>query len=408
MPIVFSFLAAFSLVPLVGFTLGYFGFYNYPFYQISFNDLLMRVAFFAVFWMALLLSYKAIRVRILQADLKSNLGLCYVSRKRFYRILVPLSLCVCFVFVSTGYEFLVQGVGSGDLRTSHGLAGPFYRLTIGFLIPALSCLIACLYFFQEKKSLKLRFFVFVYFLLLCLAMISTGYKSTVIFFFGPFVTVYFMYKGGFSKFVLFCFIFMLVIILATMLVRNIGLYSAFMFIIHRIFYMSAYGDVGFLSVKNDVDLHGAYFFTNLFGRHIYELVFYASDRLHYINSNLSILISYMVYPDVESVLSGKTNLTVTNYSESLFIFGKAFLAYGLLLGCYVGFLCGILTRLFSRGQWLLFSLLISYIFSVVLPWMNSGSFLNLFSLFSFIYMFLSYICLRFFLRLRINWTHSHH
>jgi hypothetical protein len=163
--------------------------------------------------------------------------------------------------------------------------------------------------------------------------------------------------------------------------------------------MSAYGDVGFLSVKDTLEFNPSYFVTNIFGRHVYDLMFDSADRLHYISSNLSLLISYMVYPDVDAVLAGKTNLTVTNYSESIFLFGKAFLIFPLMLGSYVGILCGVLNKLFYRGQWVLFSLLVSYVFSVVLPSMNSGSFLNLFSFFTFVYISLCYLFLWFFVSL---------
>lgn len=397
MMLIFLFLFLYTVTPLFGFFLAYFDYYNYPFYDVTFQDLVNRGMFFLIFWIGVLIFY-----RKASEHHQTSFGLPEYPRRKIISLLFFLAVNVCFVFIMTGYDFVFEGVGRGDLRTSHGLWGPVYRLSIGFLIPILSSFIAIWYFSKNQK--KVSFEILIYFFLIFIGIFSTGYKGSAIYMLGPFFVVLLMNKSSILRFSLVAILFFSLFLLTTSLVRGINIYDALKFLTYRVFYMTTYGDVAFLSVFNSDNSFGIdfnYLVLNFFGNKIYWL-FYSSDGvLKMLASNLSTYTSLLVYPDYDSVILGKTNVTVTNFSESIFLFGRFFFIYPLFFGFYVGLLLNIMRRSFCKGKFLCFSLVSVYFLSVVLPWVNSGSFLSLFSFYTVVFMILTWVLISFLIKIRV-------
>jgi hypothetical protein len=102
-----------------------------------------------------------------------------------------------------------------------------------------------------------------------------------------------------------------------------------------------------------------------------------------------------VLPDPSIVLAGETNLTITLAGEAIYLMGRSTFW---ILALPVGFLSGLLysTLRFAilRNDMFLAPLLAVLVINILLPLLNSGGIVSLFSAFNIFYMFATMIFIK--------------
>ncbi|MCJ8161549.1 O-antigen polymerase [Acinetobacter zhairhuonensis] len=318
------------------------------------------------------------------------------------RMLVIMIIFCCFVFIFSGYDYLFKGQNRGDIRVGFGPLGFLYKWITIYATPLIILLTTIIFITNKKISKKI---CYVIYFLGVLSAFFTGYKFVVIFTLIP-VFLLLFYKKNIIKVVL--YITPIVLVILTFTTRQVMNYSsyndAFYFIIHRMTVMSAFGTIGVWNYfANGVDIdQSSKLLYNLFGNtiseHVFGLKFNSVDVL---DSNLSRKITYMVYPNWEKAISGTTNVTVTNFGEAVYILGSFYWIYAIFSGVIISFFLNKIDLFIYKGDILRTCMYYIFTAAVILSWLNSSSFLTLFSFPVFLYMIMSYCFLKFILNTKI-------
>jgi hypothetical protein len=171
--------------------------------------------------------------------------------------------------------------------------------------------------------------------------------------------------------------------------------DAVLFLINRATNMAAYGTVGvWYELSQGITFEGLIInYLSIFGSHITTLLTgYERDTIEFLYSDLSRLITYLVYPDTQRALDGSVNLTVTNFGEAIFFFGKYyFWIYSILSGILIGVIMRKIKYHLTNANIKLVVLYNTYFFAVIIPWLNSGGTFKLISLPNIVYFILIYL-----------------
>jgi len=309
-------------------------------------------------------------------------------------ILIAVLGCIV-VFVLGGYQIIFQGMYRGDLRLTIGLLGPLYNFTILYLAITLVSVSSIAYILSSRVR-KFRYKLIILFFIVFLTGLFAGSKATMIIITIPGIAILTIGKSIKSFSIVGIVVFFLILGM-TIFVRQMEVEDAFNFMLNRATNMSAYGSVGVWNELSD----GITFdqllvnFLSIFGSHITTLLIgYERNTIEFLSSDLSRLITYLVYPDTQRALDGSVNLTVTNFGEAIFFFGKHyFWIYSILSGIILGVIIRNIKKNISLLNIKLATLFNVYFFAVILPWLNSGGTFKLISLPNFVYIGAIYILL---------------
>ncbi len=318
------------------------------------------------------------------------------------RIAVLSTIFCLIVFYIAGYGYLFKGAYRGDIRVSLGYLGFLYRWITIYAMPVLM-LLTTIIILRNKKINK---FLFIYIYIIgVMSAFFTGYKYVVVYTFIP-VFLLFFYKKNIFKVVL-CIVPIVlgVLTFTTKQVMNFDNYSqSFYFVLHRMTVMSAFGTIGVWDLfKDGVGFNqSAKLLYGLFGNKMTELFFDIDfNSVEALDANLSRKITYLVYPSWEKALSGTTNVTVTNFGEAVYIFGKNYWVYSVLAGILISFFVKKLDFYIYKGDVFRVSLFYIFTAAVLFNWLNSSSFLTLISIPVLLYMLLTYMLLKFIFNTKI-------
>lgn len=329
----------------------------------------------------------------------------YNPKRLLFRLFIVSIFIYIFVFYFSGYDFLFQSVNRGYLRINMGLFGPLYTWVINYLNPILLAL-SYLAYSQLESNLKNKSLFYFIFLFTSISAIFTGYKADIVLQMIPFLILYFLVKKrSLFKIIKISFTFSFILTLTTMLVMNMPFVESFIFIMNRLTSMTAYGAIG---VYNEFP-YGSTFndFVMLilggFGNKITSFVLNVEySSLEMISTNLSRLITFLVYPNKLGALSGTVNVTVTSFGESIYILGKYFYwIYAVIGGLFVSWVINKFKSAINKGKVISYVMFITYIHSVILPWLNSGGFVSLFSFTTLVYLLATYLFLIFIYKTRL-------
>ncbi len=119
---------------------------------------------------------------------------------------------------------------------------------------------------------------------------------------------------------------------------------------------------------------------------------YAKDSIEFLKIDLGRQIGYLTYPakTAQEAITGAFNLTVTNFGEAIYLFGKNFFwIYSLIVSFYIGFII----YLYKYADLLLKTVLIVY-FITALD-VGGGRITNIFAFTTIIYLLALYLILKF-------------
>jgi len=119
----------------------------------------------------------------------------------------------------------------------------------------------------------------------------------------------------------------------------------------------------------------------------------------FLQFNLSRNATYLVYPDTVGAIKGSVNLTMANFGEALYLFGKDYyyifeIITGIILGLSVKYM------FYVRGRKVVVynSLVSTYFIVVILQWVIGGGVGNLISIPNIVYFLLSFLVLKLILK----------
>lgn len=378
MPYLTLIICAYTLFPMMGLLAINFGVYSHP-YPADGMLLTLRIALSVVF---LFTCFSSFRFQLRRYKLKPDI---FRHSKNISIWFLIVLILISFLFFSVGIR-IISGEDRGSIRVTLGVLGPLIRLTLGFLLPLLFCILM-IRVNRYKRSYSHCTFLGIVFTLIVAsfgAAFLSGYKASFIYITGPFIAVLLMNKRllPLVLYLLFATVFMT---LMTVYIRDVSIAQALVFLIRRAVFMTAYGDqcfAAFYKQLPSVDL--GYFFYNFMGN--------MSNRViptNFLHDSLNVSTSLLCYPDQNAVTSGKSNLTVTGFSELIYLFGWLSLLPAAVMGGVFGhLLCHIKAGFYTDSEFAL-SIKLVLLFSVALTWLNSGSLFSLLSFFNIVYVLFS-------------------
>ncbi len=320
--------------------------------------------------------------------LDSDLG---VMRRLFILMLIVCSL----VFLISGYKFLFMSAYRGDLRVSMGWYGPFYAWMIRFLAPV-SLLLATLVYLLSVRKTKLKFYYITIWLLVIFTAIFTGYKSVIVMSLLPALSLIFYHRSLIRIGLILLPIVLLILIFSTSTVRGISFFDAYQFLIYRLTSMTAYGAIGVWEhFRNGEEFKEVIKLSyGVFGNSVTEtLLGHSRNTVEFLSTNLSRLITYLVYPDKEGALAGTVNVTVTNFGEAVYMFGRFFWLHAIFAGVVAGLVIKRFKVNLNRGKLINSCMWLLYFFTILLPWFNSGNVFILVSLPTIVWLLMTWVTL---------------
>lgn len=327
----------------------------------------------------------------------------------FKQAIVLFIFLSIIIFVLGGYKILFGLANRGAIRVSLGIFGPLHALSLSYLPVVIIIFVSVIYIHlskidQQKVKKKL---IIIYSFTIILGILS-GYKSVALGLMIPGFVILYFNNFGIKRFLFFLVIAVIILTVFTSLVRGVSISEGFAFMIYRATTMTAYGTIGVWNeFQNGTSLHNIFInFIGMLGKKIASLVLGLSPtEPEFLKTNLSRLITYMVYPDKEGALAGTVNVTVTNFGHAIYLLGnKFYIIYAIIMGIVIGLVIRAFKKFIIKGQPLKASLIGLYFFAVIIPSINSGGIFKLISFPIFIYFIFAFIVAKYFLKKRISYA----
>ncbi len=403
MKLLWLYLGAFLFLPIIGEFVLYFTGLKISAGRVTFDLILNNIIFVVIIIMLILFisNYK-----VISHQKKEDFYYAYTN-KIILKIIILLFFILLFIFIVSGYDFLFLSEARGDIRVKLGLIGPFYTVFLNYIPVLLVIYASVLYTYTDKKR-KVYKKLIIIFLLIILIGIFSGYKAVALSLMIPgFVVLYF---NNFNLKRLFIFILFSLILLTlfTALVRDMPVIESFSFLIYRLTTMTAYGTIGVWNEFNDIISLNDLLINSasLLGNKLASYVLAISEHdVEFLKTSLSRLITYLVYPDTEGALSGTVNVTVTNFGDAVYLLGKKlYIFYALLIGLIIGLTIRYFKIYMQKKLPLKTSMMGVYLFSVIIPSINSGGIFKLFSLVVIINLIITYTIGRYIIQKKFTFT----
>lgn len=328
------------------------------------------------------------------------------SKRVFLHAIIILLFLLFLIFVMGGYKIIFGDLNRGEVRSGLGGLGPLFTLALSYLPIAIIVYVSTVYkhiALETKQKLKKK--LIIIFGIAILMGVVSGYKSVAVTLMIPGITVLYFDKLTFGRLMKISAFVVILLILFTTLVRHIGISEASGFFIYRITTMTAYGTIGvwnhFPDAASFSDILINY--IGIFGAKISSMLLgIPQDDPEFLKTNLSRLITYMVYPATREALDNSVNVTVTNFGHALYLFGRNFyFIYAIIMGTVIGLLLRQFKKYVLEGYPFSASLIGLYIFAVVIPSINSGGVFQLISIPVLIYLLFTYFIVKYLIQGKI-------
>lgn len=354
-----------------------------------------------------------------EKDIKDIKGKNINNKKRYFlslynieyinKISILILLIIIFInmFIFGNYHILLGDIGRGEFRTTLKLG--FIYLFLSFYAPgAILALNTSLYSEYVKanfssKIIKKR--LLIIFILSMFIGFLTGFKATAI-------IIAFMGLAGMSNILNFTRLFFIGVIfifimgISGYLFMNFSNFGqAISYLFKRATSIAVDGTVGIYNIFPNGNSESYMILLYNFGNHIASLLTGLSkNSIDFLYIDLGRLIGYLTYPSeiAKEALSGSFNLTITNFGEAIYLFGKNyFYFYTLFISLYLG----VMLFLFRKSDISLKVILIVYFFTSLV--IGGGRITNIFAITTFIYLTGVYILINLILntgriKLKIN------
>ena len=310
------------------------------------------------------------------------------------KCLYMLIFSLFIILVFGGYKILL-GADRGEFRVSIGGGfGPIYTLLTVFLTPTILTY-STIYYLLSSRNYVHRKKLFYCVLISLITGLSTGYKFTALLILLP--TLIHCYQVLRVKhLIIIGSTFFLLMVGSAILVMKSSSEDAALYVLARATSVASYGTVAVWDNFPEGAKDSYHSFLSLFGNGITSfLTGVKPDTVEFVKYNLSRHITYVSYPDTYASYKGYVNLTLTNFGEGVYYFGRNyFFIFSILSSFIIGF--GIKVLFWKREKsFIIFNSLISvYFTTVLLQWISGGGITSLFQIPVLIYFILTYFILR--------------
>lgn len=401
MKLLFGFLILYLLLPFVGL----FTFSPHQANLYGDIDLSMKVSGFIhiciVFFLIVFISFFGVKKRNFTPFMLSDVKVVSIYKKCF------LVLTFCFVtmlFFGVG-DIVLGRVGRGDFRSTLGGFGFFYNFVTMFLPAGIIALASAIYLTSSRCSIIMRRLICIYICAIFLG-IMTGFKYTALLISSAGLI---QLSGviNFTRLFIIATLFSGGMLFSATYFMNLNPEDAAYYLFARATSVASEGTVGiwnyFPAGGEDAWMALLYGFGNRLSS---LLIGYDVQSVDFLKVNITRLIGYLTYPKPEEALSGAFNLTVTNFGEGVYYFGRdLFFIFSIISGAIVGLVIRFYRRSLTNGTILLNTMAVIYISIVLLPWLMGGAIGNLYGIPTIVYMSLLYFFLRFTLAIQTGQRH---
>lgn len=314
------------------------------------------------------------------------------------RSIMLLGLVLVIIYMISGHAILHRIAGRGEVRASmmQGFFGIIYKWLTLYLPPGALIVNSIIYRrCNHKAQRRLRAKLL---LLYCLAIfigMLTGYKATFLIMIMGGIAVLTHKRLTLRRLLLLILTLAFGLVGTTMFVQNMDMIPSVYFLIHRMTAMSAYGVVAVWNVFSDgVSFDNLILYAlTVFGNRLASLISgYSVNSVDFLPINPSRLITYMVYPNPAEAVMGTVNVTITNFGEAVYIFGrKLFFIHAVIAGLILGITIRAFRKNIMQGNIMKGMLWGVYFFSVVIPWVNGGNTWSLMGVPTIVWLLSTYI-----------------
>jgi hypothetical protein len=321
---------------------------------------------------------------------------CLFYKKLLFRSYIILILALFInLFLFGNYHILLKDIGRGEFRTTLHL-GFIYNFLSYYLPGGILALNS--YIFSKASCFKYRLFS-LYLLGMSIGFV-TGFKSTAIF-------IALMGLAGLSSvlklknIIIILGLFIFIMALSGYIFMNFkNFFDVFNYLFQRATVIAVDGTVGVYNLyPNGGKESYLILLYNLGNKMASLLTGYSKESIEFLKIDLGRQIGYLTYPAMvaQEALTGAFNLTITNFGEAIYLFGKNFFwIYTLIVSIYIGFMI----FLYEKGDVLLKIILIVY-FITALD-VGGGRVTNIFAITTIIYLLILYFILKILLKFNLK------
>ena len=298
------------------------------------------------------------------------------------------------LFVFGGLDILLGNTGRGEFRTTLGFLGFLYNFFTMFL-PAGIIIISSIFFKVSDKRIFFRVKIYIIFFLGLLIGILTGFKFTAILILsGGLVQLSDSLKIKYLFIIAIFFLFLMSF--SAYYFMDLDPETALNYIFARATSVALEGTVGVWNLFPNGGTDSWMALLYAFGNKLSSLITgYSTTDIEFLKINITRLIGYLTYPKHEEALSGAFNLTVTNFGEGVYYFGKYYyFIFSIITGTILGFTIRYYFKTIQNNKILKNTMINVYMMTVLFPWLMGGVIGNLFGIPTIIYMLLLYIILK--------------
>lgn len=316
----------------------------------------------------------------------SNASFNVVIYKSLLLILVSFVGMIPFGVI----DILLGDISRGELRANIGFFGFFYNF-FSLYLPSLASASASFFYLKSKNTLKNKALLSIVLLFSALIGFSTGFKFTSFLIVMSSLVVLSERINIKMLFSIFLF-FLILMSFSAYLFMGLNFLDSINYIFHRATAVAVEGSVAIWNLYPNGAPNSSYALLYGFGNRLASLLTGLNvHSVDFLKINITRLIGYLTYPDPSEALSGAFNLTVTNFGESVYYFGRSYnVILSILGGSLISFFF-IVFSLFRREKYSAYLVLTLYITLVLLPWLFGGTIASLFAVPSLINMGLVYI-----------------
>ncbi|WP_124642266.1 hypothetical protein [Aquitalea sp. FJL05] len=294
---------------------------------------------------------------------------------------IAISLLLIINLLAGGYEILNQEIDRGTFRANVDTIGMVYNLVTTFLPSSLLAVTVCAYLHHDgNKNKSTRSLQYLVILLAMLCGITTGFKSTALFIILPALFIY-SEKLELKSILIISIVIFIGMAISTAYFMKYPLDGIAKYLFTRSTAIAVSGSVSVWHHFPNGGEDSSYTLLYSLGNNLSSLITgIAKNTPEFLKINLTRYIAYIADPRYDEALSGAFNLTVTNFGEGVYFFGRDYVYIYSIISAAI---TGIVLLKFKRhtGNSMLWQVTTAvYIAHVLFPWLLNSMIGNLFGI----------------------------
>jgi len=309
-------------------------------------------------------------------------------------ILFLLLTIVIILFIFGGINIVIGNSGRGEFRTTLGFFGFLYNFFTMFLPTGIIVLASIYYKLSDRSKIFQYKLYLIYFLGLAIGLL-TGFKFTAILI----VSAGLVQMSEYIKFRYLLFLvslFLSITVFSAFYFMDLDGVTALNYVFARATSVACEGTVAVWNLyPNGAEDSWMALLYGLGNKLASLLTGYQVTDIEFLKINITRLIGYLTYPKYDEALSGAFNLTITNFGEGVYYFGRNFyFIFSILTGLILGFTIRYFF-LTKTSLMIIKNVIVNiYLMIVVFTWLMGGAIGNLYAIPTFVYLFLLFLTLK--------------